>query len=103
MYNSPCTDVNGNPLPGYQRSGGLRGATGTWPTGTTFRCSRPTTLPAAARCTTTVGHTDVKELALYLEDQIKARNWLFNLGIRGDLYNGLAIATPGRAARGHRL
>ena len=39
-----------------------------------------------------VGHTDVKELALYVQDQIKARNWLFNVGIRGDLYNGLAIA-----------
>ncbi len=38
------------------------------------------------------GHTDVKELALYLEDQIKTGNWLFNVGIRGDLYNGLAIA-----------
>ena len=35
------------------------------------------------------GRTDVKELALYLEDQIKAHDWLFNLGIRGDLYNGL--------------
>ncbi len=31
------------------------------------------------------GHTDVKELALYLEDQIKTGNWLFNVGIRGDL------------------
>jgi Carboxypeptidase regulatory-like domain/TonB-dependent Receptor Plug Domain len=38
------------------------------------------------------GHTDVKELALYIEDQIKAGNWLFNLGIRGDLYNGLTVA-----------
>ena len=38
------------------------------------------------------GHTDVKELALYIEDQIKAGNWLFNLGMRGDLYNGLAVA-----------
>jgi TonB dependent receptor len=37
------------------------------------------------------GHTDVKELALYVQDQIKAGNWLFNVGIRGDLYNGLAI------------
>jgi hypothetical protein len=27
-----------------------------------------------------------------VEDQIKTGNWLFNLGIRGDLYNGLAIA-----------
>jgi hypothetical protein len=38
------------------------------------------------------GHTDVKELALYVEDQIKAGNWVFNLGIRGDLYNGLTVA-----------
>ena len=34
---------------------------------------------------------NVKELALYVQDQIKAGNWNFNLGIRGDLYNGLAI------------
>ena len=38
------------------------------------------------------GHTDVKELALYAQDQIKAGNWTFNVGIRGDLYNGLTIA-----------
>ncbi len=39
------------------------------------------------------GHTDVKELALYLQDQIKAGKWLFNIGMRGDLYHGLAIAS----------
>ncbi len=39
-----------------------------------------------------MGHTDVKELALYVQDQIKAGNWLFNLGLRGDLYNGLTVA-----------
>ena len=38
------------------------------------------------------GHTDVKELALYVEDQIKAGNWNFRLGMRGDLYNGLTIS-----------
>jgi hypothetical protein len=37
------------------------------------------------------GHTDVKELALYLQDAITKGNWNFNLGLRGDLYNGLAI------------
>jgi hypothetical protein len=37
------------------------------------------------------GRTDVKQLALYGEDQITAGHWLFNLGIRGDIYNGLAI------------
>ena len=38
------------------------------------------------------GHTDVKELALYVMDTISVRNWTFNLGIRGDLYNGLSVA-----------
>ena len=38
------------------------------------------------------GHTDVKQLALYVQDSITCKNWAFNLGIRGDLYNGLAIA-----------
>jgi len=37
------------------------------------------------------GQTDVKQVALYAEDQIKAGNFMFNLGLRGDFYNGLAI------------
>ena len=36
------------------------------------------------------GHTDVKELALYVQDTITKGNWSFNLGIRGDIYNGLS-------------
>ncbi len=35
------------------------------------------------------GHTDVKELALYVQDTITKGNWSFNLGLRGDFYNGL--------------
>jgi hypothetical protein len=35
------------------------------------------------------GHTDVKELALYIQDSITKGNWSLNLGIRGDFYNGL--------------
>jgi Carboxypeptidase regulatory-like domain/TonB-dependent Receptor Plug Domain len=38
------------------------------------------------------GHTDVKELALYVRDVITKGNWSMNLGLRGDLYNGLSIA-----------
>jgi Carboxypeptidase regulatory-like domain/TonB dependent receptor len=34
------------------------------------------------------GHTDVKELALYVQDTITKGSWSFNVGIRGDLYNG---------------
>jgi len=40
-----------------------------------------------------LGHTDVKELALYLQDTITTGNWSFNVGIRGDIYNGLTKAT----------
>ncbi len=40
---------------------------------------------------TFLGHTDVKELALYAQDAITVRNWSFNVGVRGDLYNGLSI------------
>ena len=59
--------------------------------------TRPT--PAASSgCTNTTaalfpfnGHTDVKELALYVQDTISVKDWSFNLGIRGDFYNGLTV------------
>jgi hypothetical protein len=38
------------------------------------------------------GHTDVKELALYVQDTISWKDWSFNLGVRGDFYNALAKA-----------
>ena len=38
------------------------------------------------------GHTDVKELALYIRDAITAGHWSLNLGLRGDFYNGLSVA-----------
>ena len=36
------------------------------------------------------GHTDVKELAIYAQDSITKGNWSFNVGVRGDFYNGLS-------------
>jgi len=36
------------------------------------------------------GHTDVKELSLFVQDTITWKNWSFNLGVRGDVYNGPA-------------
>ncbi len=35
------------------------------------------------------GHTDVKQVGIYLQDSISKGNWSFNLGLRGDFYNGL--------------
>jgi Carboxypeptidase regulatory-like domain/TonB-dependent Receptor Plug Domain len=39
-----------------------------------------------------LGHTDVKEFSAFLEDTITKGNWSFNLGMRGDFYNGLTKA-----------
>jgi len=91
-YNSPCVDANGTPLPGYSDPAQCTGG---------GAVANPAYLPAlgpydftrGGSYFTYSGHTDVKELALYIEDQIKAGNWNFNLGIRGDIYNGLAKAS----------
>jgi Carboxypeptidase regulatory-like domain/TonB-dependent Receptor Plug Domain len=39
------------------------------------------------------GHADVKELSLYVQDTITKGSWSFNLGVRGDIYNGLSSAS----------
>ena len=36
-----------------------------------------------------LGHTDVKQLALFAQDTITKGSWSLNLGLRGDFYNGL--------------
>jgi hypothetical protein len=98
-YNSPCVDANGNPLPGYsslsQCPGGAAG-------------QNPAYLPLLAPYDLTrggafynfIGHTDVKELALYIQDQITAGNWLFNVGLREDVYNGLTAANQAEPRTG---
>lgn len=35
------------------------------------------------------GHTDVKEVAMYLQDTITKDRWSFSLGVRGDVYRGI--------------
>jgi hypothetical protein len=35
------------------------------------------------------GHTDIKLLSVYMQDAITTGPWTFNLGLRGDIYNGL--------------
>ncbi len=46
------------------------------------------------------GHTDVKELALYVQDNITKGNWALNLGVRGDFYNGLSTHKEGEPRLG---
>jgi len=95
-YNSPCADAAGNPLPGYSAA---------------IECpiaANLSYLPVLAPYDLTrgggqyhfLGHTDVKELGLYVQDQIKAGDWLFSLGLRGDIYNGLTAATQAQPRLG---
>jgi hypothetical protein len=95
-FNSPCVDGNGSPLPGFTDPSqcAAAGAFSNDPAdGGTFNpVLLPFDLTRGGTSFNYFGHTDIKELALYIQDQIKAGNWLFNVGIRGDLYNGLAIA-----------
>src|ERR1700751_4755166 len=49
------------------------------------------TQPGGGSLYTFNGHTDVKELSLYVRDNITKGNWSLNLGLRGDFYNGLVI------------
>lgn len=89
VYNAPCVDASGTAVAGYSSPDNC---------GANF--ANPNYLSVLAPYDLTRGgdlfhydgHTDVKELALYIEDQITAGNWLFNLGIRGDMYNGLTAA-----------
>lgn len=46
------------------------------------------------------GHTDVKELALYVRDNITRGHWSLNLGVRGDIYHGLTTASQAQPRLG---
>ncbi|RRA48697.1 TonB-dependent receptor [Acidipila sp. EB88] len=97
--NAPCLDAAGDPVSGFTdpaqcAAAGLLPNTVANPNSVTpFNpVLAPYDLTRGGTNYLFNGHTDVKELALYIEDQIKAGNWNLNLGIRGDLYNGLAVA-----------
>jgi hypothetical protein len=87
-YNAPCVDFAGNPVAGYSAGGCGLGVNPSF-----NPVLAPYDLTRGGSYYHYFGHTDVKELALYVEDSIKTGNWLFNLGIRGDLYNGLTKAS----------
>ena len=94
-FNSPCVDANGNPVPGFTDPGQCTAAglvSNDPSVGGSFNpVLSPYDLTRSGSLYHYFGHADIKELALYVQDQIKAGNWVFNLGIRGDLYNGLVV------------
>jgi Carboxypeptidase regulatory-like domain/TonB-dependent Receptor Plug Domain len=107
--NAPCLNASGTPVSGFtdpsQCAGaGLQPNVAANPNATSpflpflgcFDLTRPNPAaadgcaPGASSLFFFRGHTDVKELALYAQDAITTGNWTFNVGIRGDFYNGLA-------------
>jgi len=90
-YNSPCMDVNGIPLPGYYSQADC-GTAAVQPNANYSPVLAPYDLTRGGSSYYYFGHTDIKELALFIEDQLKLGNWVANLGLREDVYNGLADA-----------
>lgn len=104
-YNAPCLNSSGVPVNGFASPGQCAGA-GYFPNtpanpmaagNAQYPYFNPVLLPydltRSGSLYAFAGHTDVKELAMYVQDTITKRNWTFNLGIRGDLYNGLTAAS----------
>jgi len=96
---APCVNASGNPLPGYSDPAQCpNGAAGQNPN--YLSVLAPYDLTRGGSYYKYAGRTDVKELGLFVEDQIKAGNWLLNLGLRGDVYNGLTSATQAQPRLG---
>lgn len=77
-------DANGNPC--------FNAGTGNAVPGTPCATLLPIDLTRGGGLFNFRGSTDVKELSMYVQDTITKGAWSFNLGIRGDLYNGLSTA-----------
>jgi hypothetical protein len=101
LNNTPCIDSEGNPVAGFYDPSDCSSygylsndpsVSYAYGKGTFNPILEPYDLTRGGSPYYFFGHTDVKELALYIEDQVKAGNWHFNLGLREDVYNGLADA-----------
>ncbi len=77
--------VTGAPIPGTS----CLDAQGN-PTGPPCTILAPSDLTRGGHPFNFHGHTDVKEAALYVQDTITKGSWAFNVGIRGDFYNGFS-------------
>ncbi|HTX39881.1 MAG TPA: carboxypeptidase regulatory-like domain-containing protein [Bryobacteraceae bacterium] len=65
-----------------------------------YDLTRTGTLPASDGCPNSTsglyhyyGHANIRELALFVEDTITKGPWSFNLGLRGDIYDGIVTQT----------
>ncbi|MGD1093255.1 MAG: TonB-dependent receptor, partial [Bryobacteraceae bacterium] len=61
-----------------------------------YDLTRTAKLPASDGCPNATsglytfnGHADIRQLATYIQDTITLKNWVVNLGVRGEYYNGI--------------
>jgi len=91
--NSPCVNATtGVSLPGYASPSQCNGVTNI-ANANYAPILAPYDLTRGGNYYFWFGHADIKELSMYIEDQIKLGRWNLNLGIRGDKYNGLSAAS----------
>lgn len=88
-YTAPCIGSDGNPVAGYSSTAQCPDSANA----SYLTVLAPYDLTRGGSFYRYNGHTDVKELAVYIEDEIRAGNWNLSLGLRGDVYNGLTKAT----------
>jgi len=94
--NAVCLNPDGSPntspsITGLnQCTGGLQQNPGYLPILAPYDLTRPTSSTGLYNY---YGHANIHELALYVQDTITWKNWSLNLGIRGDVYNGITSAS----------
>jgi hypothetical protein len=95
LENAVCLNPDGNPNTNpsisspSQCTAGLQPNPGYLPILGPYDLTRPTPTTGLSNY---IGHADIRELALYLQDTITLKSWTFNLGIRGDVYDGITGA-----------
>ncbi len=103
--NSVCLNADGSPAFGYgtdvsQCNGAVTANPNFVPQLGCYDLTITGTLPASAGCPNStssplnyLGRANIREVALYVQDDITVKNWTFNLGIRGDIYDGISKTT----------
>jgi len=94
-FNAPCLNADGSPDTDptvanlSQCSGSLQSNPGYASILAPYDLTRPGSFTGLYGF---FGHADIKELGLYIQDTISFKNLTFNLGLRGDKYNGITSA-----------
>jgi len=119
FLNAPCLNASGTPVVGFTDPSQCVAAgygpntpsisIGQHPFNPLLGCidlTRPSPSPADA-CSATLatpflfrGHADIKLASLYAQDALTFGNLSINIGLRGDLYNGLSISRQAQPRMG---